>query len=73
MRATKHGHSRSLPDPAIDCTATCILVFGYFLNAYLVYAYTLYGYMHMCQIVCMCYVCVCRVYLYICTLTSRSE
>ena len=37
-RATKHGLSRSLPDPASDCTATCILAFGYFLNAILVYA-----------------------------------
>ena len=33
-----YGLSRSLPDPASDCTATCILAFGYFLNAYLVYA-----------------------------------
>ena len=36
-RATTHGLSRSLPDPASDCTATCILVLGYLLNAYLVY------------------------------------
>ena len=37
-RATKHGLSRSLPDTASDCTVTCILVSGYLLNAYLVYA-----------------------------------
>ena len=33
-----YGLSRSLPDPASDCTDTCILVFSFFLNAYLVYA-----------------------------------
>ena len=27
--------SRSLPHPASDCTATCILVFDYFLNDYM--------------------------------------
>ena len=59
MRATKYGLSRSLPDPAIDCTATCILVFGYFLNAYLVYAYMLYVYAYV-LCVCMYF----RVYLY---------
>ena len=37
-RATKHGLSRSLPDPASDSTVTCILVSGYLINAYLVYA-----------------------------------
>ena len=30
--------SRSLSDPASDCTVTCILVSGYLINAYLVYA-----------------------------------
>ena len=29
------GLRRSPLEPASDCTATCILVFGYFLNAYL--------------------------------------
>ena len=30
---TLTGLSRTVPDPASDCTATCILGFGYFLDA----------------------------------------
>ena len=59
--ATQHGLSRSLPDPASDCTASCILVFSTFLNAYLVNTYARV----------YVYVCVCvylYVHAYVCTL-----
>ena len=57
---TKHGLSRSLPDPASDSTANCdILVFCNFLNAYSFDAYTcIYVYVGVCILVCAC-VCIC--------------